>query len=250
MVSDAANTRIHERTQCVSAEEKILCRPYFRSGHMSVICQYRPSKEEGSIHKKRGTLGSLLLVPLPGRQDSACFVSNKSPFQAETFLLTACRTGFFYTIKTKQRNEAPAVHIHHLSVSARAISRNRCILPDAHRAQDSHAVLRERRQHRLSAERQRRNPAGADRYAGGLRPSRHPVCSSASVRRISPARMQKRAVLHGHESVRYPPAGAGARVRLYGWRIPDGFMSVQDGTLLHARWRYPPYRSRGTYRMP
>ena len=26
MVSDAANTRIHERTQCVSAEEKILCR--------------------------------------------------------------------------------------------------------------------------------------------------------------------------------------------------------------------------------
>ena len=29
MVSDAANTRIHERTQCVSAEVKILCRTPF-----------------------------------------------------------------------------------------------------------------------------------------------------------------------------------------------------------------------------
>ena len=57
------------------------------------------------------------LVPLPGRQDFACFVSNKSPFQQKTFLLTACRRVLYN--KTKQRNEVPAMHIHHLALRVR-----------------------------------------------------------------------------------------------------------------------------------
>ena len=47
-VSDTANTRIHERTQCVSAEEKILCRsPYFAA----VTCRQSapdPLRERGN----------------------------------------------------------------------------------------------------------------------------------------------------------------------------------------------------------
>ena len=43
--------RIHERTQCVSAEEKLLCRSPIHSGHMSAICAV-PSKGKGEIHKR------------------------------------------------------------------------------------------------------------------------------------------------------------------------------------------------------
>ena len=45
------------------------------SANFAVLNRKKDDSQEG------GNLGSLLLVPLPGRQDSACFVSNKSPFQ-------------------------------------------------------------------------------------------------------------------------------------------------------------------------
>ena len=58
-VSDTANMRIHERSQAVSAEEKILCRSPFRSGHMSAICARLSQKEVGV--KRVETLVSTLL---------------------------------------------------------------------------------------------------------------------------------------------------------------------------------------------
>ena len=58
-ISDTANMRIHERSQAVSAEEKILCRSPFRSGHMSAICVRLSQKEVGV--KRVETLVSTLL---------------------------------------------------------------------------------------------------------------------------------------------------------------------------------------------
>ena len=46
-VFDTANMRIHERSQAVSAEEKILCRSPFRSGHMSAICARLSQRKRG-----------------------------------------------------------------------------------------------------------------------------------------------------------------------------------------------------------
>ena len=46
-VSDTANMRIHERSQAVSAEEKILCRFPFRSGHISAICARLSQRKQG-----------------------------------------------------------------------------------------------------------------------------------------------------------------------------------------------------------
>ena len=46
-VSDTANTRIHERTQCVSAEEKILCRsPISQRSHVGNLRQTLQGKGE------------------------------------------------------------------------------------------------------------------------------------------------------------------------------------------------------------
>ena len=60
-VSDTANTRIHERTQCVSAEEKILCRsPISQRSHVGNLRQTLQGK--GVIHKRVETVGVYPLV--------------------------------------------------------------------------------------------------------------------------------------------------------------------------------------------
>ena len=60
-VSDTANMRIHERSQVVSAEEKILCRSPFRSGHMSAICARLSQRKRGE-NQRVETLVSIPLV--------------------------------------------------------------------------------------------------------------------------------------------------------------------------------------------
>ena len=60
-VSDTANTRIHERTQCVSAEEKIPCRsPISQRSHVGNLRQALQGK--GVIHKRVETAGVYPLV--------------------------------------------------------------------------------------------------------------------------------------------------------------------------------------------
>ncbi len=102
-------------------------------------------------------------------------------------------------------------------------------LPTLTELQDSAAVLRERRQHCLSAERQRRNPAGADRHAGGRdRPSKGvqgasvpllPVCSSVPE---DIAQLRIEACRPARQVRRYPPELDALLLRLVGRSVRAG----------------------------
>ena len=83
-VSDTANTRIHERTQCVSAEEKILCRsPISQRSHVGNLRQTIQGK--GVIHKRVETAGVYPLVRPRGVSALPAEVQRKTspPVRAE-----------------------------------------------------------------------------------------------------------------------------------------------------------------------
>ena len=66
-VSDTANTRIHERTQCVSAEEKILCRsPFSQRSHVGNLRQIRKQGKGRSSKRKENRRLSFLFAPAAG----------------------------------------------------------------------------------------------------------------------------------------------------------------------------------------
>ena len=77
-VSDTANMRIHERSQAVSAEEKILCRSPFRSGHMSAICARLSQRKRGE-NQRGGNLGvHPSCAPARRQRSSVRFTSENS----------------------------------------------------------------------------------------------------------------------------------------------------------------------------
>ena len=84
-VSDTANIRIHERTQYVSAEEKILCRaPASQRSHVGNLRQTKKQKEVGV--KRVETLVSTLLprrgarrIPALRRAQLPAWLKRKTP---------------------------------------------------------------------------------------------------------------------------------------------------------------------------
>ena len=79
-VSDTANMRIHERTQCVSAEEKILCRsPVSQRSHIGNLRRANKQGKGRSSKRKENRRLSFLFAPAAGRGTFPPSADGESP---------------------------------------------------------------------------------------------------------------------------------------------------------------------------